>query len=91
MSHLGVDVFDFLLLTIYPVIGLFIIEMISRVAKISSWLKLGIQGIVCMGFAISYITMITAHWLTSVVLFLLGIVLFYQAKRAKIDPAKTTY
>ena len=91
MSHLDVDVVDFLLLTIYPVIGLFIIEMISRALKISSWLKLSIQGIISIGFAIAYVTMITAHWLTSLVLIALGVALFYQARRAKINPEKSIY
>ena len=91
MSHLDVDVIDFLLLTIYPVIGLFIIEIISRAIKISSWLKLSIQGLVSIGFAIAYVTMITAHWLTSLVLLALAIALFYQARRAKINPEKSIY
>ena len=91
MSHLDVDVIDFLLLTVYPVIGLFIIEMISRALKVSSWLKLSIQGFLSIGFAIAYVTMITAHWLTSIVLFALGIALFYQARRAKIFPEKSIY
>ena len=91
MSHLDVDVIDFLLLTVYPVIGLFIIEMISRAIKISSWLKLSAQGILSIIFAIAYVTMITAHWLTSIVLAALGIALFYQARRAKINPEKSIY
>lgn len=91
MSHLDIDVIDFLLLTIYPVIGLFIIEMISRVMKISSWLKLSIQGLLSISFAIAYVTLITAHWLTSIVLAALGIALFYQARRAKIFPDKSIY
>jgi len=91
MSHLDVDVIDFLLLTIYPVMGLFIMEMISRVLKISSWLKLSIQGLLSIVFAIAYVTLITAHWLTSFVLVALGIALFYQARRAKIHPEKSIY
>ena len=91
MSHLDVDVIDFLLLTIYPVAALFVIEMISRAIKISSWLKLIIQGIVITGFGIAYVTMITAHWLTSLVLFALSFALFYQARRAKIHPNKSIY
>ena len=91
MSHLDVDVIDFLLLTVYPVVGLFIIEMISRALKISSWLKLSIQGLLSIGFAIAYVTMITAHWLTSIVLVALAVALFYQARRAKINPEKSIY
>ena len=91
MSHLDVDVIDFLLLTIYPVGGLFIIEMISRILKISSWLKLLIQGFVSLGFAIGYVALITPHWLTSLVLVALAVALFYQARRSKIHPDKSIY
>ncbi len=91
MSHLDVDVIDFLLLTIYPVAGLFIIEMISRAIKISTWLKLTIQGFLSIAFAIAYVTLITAHWLTAIVLVALAVALFYQARRAKINPDKTIY
>jgi hypothetical protein len=91
MSHLDVDIIDFLLLTIYPVGALFIIEIIGRVAKISSWIKLVVQGIVMLGFGIAYITLITPHWLTSIVMFALAFVLFYQARRIKIDPTKSKY
>ena len=91
MAHLDVDIIDFLLLTIYPVGALFIIEMIGRVAKISSWIKLVVQGIAMFGFGIAYITLITPHWLTSIVMFALAFVLFYQARRIKIDPTKLKY
>ena len=91
MSHLGVDVIDFLLLTIYPVIGLFIVEMIARATKIPSWIKLLIQAGVMMGFGVAYVTVIVAHWLTSLVLFALAVTLIYQARRSKIDPKKAMY
>lgn len=91
MSHLDIDVVDFLLITIYPVIGLFIVEIISRKLKIPSWPKLIAQGIASAAFAVAYVTLITAHWLTSVVLFALSIALFYQARRAKIHPDKSIY
>ncbi|CAE6489162.1 hypothetical protein [Candidatus Nitrosotenuis uzonensis] len=91
MSHIDVDVVDFLLLTIYPVAALFIIEIISRAAKITNWIKLLTQGIVSIGFAIAYVTLITAHWLTALVLLALAIALFYQARLAKIKPGKSVY
>lgn len=91
MSHLDMDIVDFLLITIYPVIGLLIIEITSRKLKISSWSKLIAQGIISVAFAVVYVTVITAHWLTSVVLFALSITLFYQARRAKIHPDKSIY
>ncbi|MGQ0772044.1 MAG: hypothetical protein ACT4NT_04655 [Nitrososphaerota archaeon] len=91
MSHLDVDVIDFLLLTIYPVIALFAVEMVSRAIKLAGWVKLATQGIISVGFAIAYVTLITAHWLTSIVLLALAIALLYQAKIAKLKPGKSIY
>jgi len=104
LSHPGsVDIIDFLLLTIYPIIALIIIEFSARGLKISSWKKLTAQGVAMIGFAIFYtafITMITSqsetvhsdpHWLTSFVLLALAIALFYQARRSKFDPTKSDY
>ena len=91
MSHLGVDVIDYLLLTVYPVIGLAVIEIISRALKIPTWVKLVTQGIVCIGFTIAYVTLIIAHWLTAFVLLSLAIALFYQARIAKIKPGQSIY
>lgn len=91
MSHLDVDVIDFLLLTIYPVMALFVVEMISRAIKLVGWVKLATQGIISVGFAIAYVTLITAHWLTSIVLLALAIALLYQAKIAKLKPGKSIY
>lgn len=91
MSHLGIDVIDYLLLTVYPVIGLFIIEMICRKAKIASWIKLVSQGLVCIGFTIAYVTIIIAHWLTAIVLLALAVALLYQARLAKIKPDQSIY
>lgn len=91
MSHLDVDVIDFLLLTIYPAAALFLIEMAGRAIKLPTWVKLTAQGLASVGFGVAYVTLITAHWLTSLVLFALALALFYQAKRAKIDPSKTIY
>lgn len=91
MSHLDVDVIDFLLLTIYPVAALFIVEIISRVAKLANWIKLVTQGVVSVGFAVAYVTLITAHWLTSLVLFALALALFYQARISKLKPGKSIY
>ncbi len=91
MSHLNVDVIDFLLLTIYPVAGLFIVEMIGRAIKLNNWIKLTSQAILSIGFAIAYLTLITAHWLTALVLFALAVALFYQARLAKLKPGRSLY
>lgn len=90
MSHLGVDIVEYILLTIYPVVGLFIAEIVGRAAKAPSWVKLVAQGIICVGFGIAYVTVIVAHWMTSAVLLALAFALFYQARNAKIKPQQST-
>ena len=44
-----------------------------------------------IGFGIAYVTAITAHWFTTIVLFALAAALLYQARRTKIDPTKAMY
>ncbi len=94
MSHTGVDVIDFLLYTIYPVIGIFIVEAISRVVKAPKWIKLWVQAAVSIGFGIYYWFILPAPQnfpLTALVMFALAIALIYQGKRAKISPDKSPY
>ena len=92
MSHIpGIDVIDFVLLTVYPVAALFIIEMIARAIKLVNWAKLLTQALVSIGFGIAYVTVISAHWMTALVLFALAAALLYQAKIAKIKPGKSVY
>jgi len=92
MAHFGDDIVDFLLPTIYPVIALFVIEIICRAAKITSWIKLTTQGTAMLVMGISYVFVLyTQLWFTLLVLLALAVALFYQARRAKINPAKTTY
>jgi len=108
MSHPGsVDIIDFILLTIYPVGGLFIIEILSRIISktgkpVPSWLKLSIQGITMVGFAVAYTVFLQffikqdthaaePHTITAFCLLALAVALFYQARRAKIDPEKSLY
>ena len=108
MSHPGsVDIVDFVLLTIYPVGGLFIIEILIRnISKTGkpgpSWLKLSIQGITMVGFAVAYTVFlpffinqdthtVEPHTITAFCLLALAVALFYQARRAKIDPEKSLY
>jgi len=94
MSHTGVDVIDFLFYTIYPVIGIFVVEMISRLIKAPKWIKLWTQAIVSFSFGTYYWFILPAPQnfpLTAMVMFVLGIALIYQGKRAKISPDKSPY
>ncbi len=94
MSHTGVEVFDFLLYSIYPVIGLLVIEGISRLIKAPKWIKLWVQAAVSFGFGVYYWFVLPAPQnfpLTAMVMFALGIALIYQGRRAKISPEKRPY
>ncbi len=94
MSHTGVEVFDFLLFSIYPVIGLFAIEAISRLIKAPKWIKLWVQAVVSIGFGVYYLFILPAPQnfpLTGAVMFILAIALIYQGRRAKISPDKSIY
>ena len=102
-----VDIIDFVLLTIYPVGALFIIEILSRIISrtarpVPSWLKLIIQGITMVGFAVTYTAFmpflinqdaytVEPHAITAFCLVALAVALFYQARRAKINPKKSLY
>ena len=94
MSHTGVEVFDFLLYSIYPVIGLLAIEAISRLIKAPKWIKLWVQAAVSIGFGVYYWFILPAPQnfpLTALVMFVLAIALIYQGRRAKISPEKSPY
>ena len=42
-------------------------------------------------FGVGYLTLITPHVLTALCLLALSVALFYQARRAKINPKKSLY
>jgi fucose 4-O-acetylase-like acetyltransferase len=94
VTHTGVDVIDFLFYTIYPVIGIFAVEAISRVIKIPKWIKLWSQAAISIAFGIYYWFVLPEPKnfpLTAIVMFALAIALIYQGRRAKISPDKTPY
>jgi len=87
----SIDFGSYFLIILYPVVGLLAIEMACRAAKISNWIKLLSQAVMCVGFGIAYLTMHVAHWLTAGVLLALAIALFYQSKVSKLNPEKALY
>jgi len=94
MTHTGVDVIDFLFYTIYPVIGILAVELISRITKTPKWIKLWAQAAVSTGFGIYYWFVLPTPRnfpLTGLVMFALAIALIYQGRRAKISPSKSQY
>ncbi len=94
MSHTGVEVFDFVLFSIYPVFGILAIELISRLIKAPKWIKLWVQAAVSIGFGVYYWFVLPVPQnfpLTAMVMFVLAIALIYQGRRAKISPEKSPY
>ena len=94
MSHTGVDVIDFLLYTIYPVIGIFLVELVSRAVRAPKWAKLWTQAAVSAGFGAYYWFILPApdnFPLTALVMFALAVALAYQGRRARISPDKSPY
>lgn len=85
--------FDFLLITVYPVAGIFAVEVASRAARAPKWAKLWAQAAVSVGFAAAYLSFPGDEKfpLTAVVLLALAAALLYQGRRARISPDKSPY
>ncbi|MGB9003341.1 MAG: hypothetical protein WCC52_06010 [Nitrosotalea sp.] len=85
------DLYVYFEIILYPVVGMLVIEMVSRTAKISNWIKLLTQALMCVGFGIAYLIIQVTNWMTAGVLLALAIALFYQAKLSKFNPQKALY
>lgn len=75
-------------------IGIFLVEIASRLIKAPKWIKLWVQAIIAIGFGIYYWFILPAPQnfpLTALVMFVLAVALIYQGRRAKISPDKTPY
>ena len=77
---------------------------ISRISKpVPSWLKLSTQGVTMVGFTVAYVAFmpfftntdkvhnVEPHTITAFCLLALAGALFFQARRAKINPEKSIY
>ena len=77
---------------------------ISRISKpVPSWIKPSVQGITMVGFTVAYIAFmpfftntdkahnVEPHTITAFCLLALAAALFFQARRAKINPEKSLY
>jgi hypothetical protein len=87
-----VDIDQYILLTIYPIIVFFAIGLLGTKFKLDEALKYFFQGIGCLLFAIFYIIMIPrggAQGL-AIVLILFGILLLFMARKQKLSPKDRT-
>jgi hypothetical protein len=89
LSHNGIDIDQFILLTIYPTAVFFAIGIIAKRGMLSEVLKYALQGITCIIFSIVYFIGVAlggANGL-AVVLAMFGVLLLFMARKQKIQPA----
>jgi hypothetical protein len=88
LTHNGIDIDQFLLLTIYPTVTFFVIGLVARKFGLSEPLKYATQASSCIIFAIVYIVAVPnggAHGLAAV-LILFGGILFLMARKFIMHP-----
>ena len=88
MTHNGIDIDEFILLAIYPTVVIFGIGYVARKINMGESLKYVIQAAASITFSIIYLITIPnggAQGL-ALVLMLFGLVLFFMARKYKINP-----
>jgi FtsH-binding integral membrane protein len=86
MVHLGIDIDEFILLTIYPAAAFFAIGYVARKTKMQAAKSYFLQGITCIAFSIAYIFVPNggAQGL-AIVLGMFGVLLLFIARKQKIE------
>ena len=90
MTHNGIDIDQFILLTIYPTITLFIVGIVAKRLALSEPLKYASLASSCIVFGIIYFLAVPnggAQGL-AVVLILFGAILFLMARKYIIHPTR---
>jgi hypothetical protein len=88
LTHNGIDIDQFILLTIYPTVTFFIIGLIARKFGFREPIKYASQAASCIIFAIAYIVAVPnggAHGLAAVLILFSGI-LFLMARKHIMHP-----
>ena len=88
MPHNGIDIDQFILLTVYPTAVFFAIGLIAKRGMLSEVLKYALQGIACIIFSIAYFVGVDhggANGL-AIVLAMFGVLLLFMARKQKIQP-----
>jgi hypothetical protein len=89
LPHNGIDIDQFILLTIYPTAVFFVIGLLGKKGKISDTLKYTLQGFACIVFSIVYFIAIPhggAQGL-AIILTMFGLLLLFMARKQMIQPA----
>ena len=88
MTHNGIDIDQYILLTIYPTAVFFGVGFITKRTKLRESLSYTLQALVCIVFSVVYFIYIPqggAQGL-AIVLLLFGILLLFMARKFKIMP-----
>jgi predicted Kef-type K+ transport protein len=87
MVHLGIDIDQFILLTIYPAAVFFAIGYIAKKTKMRPMISYMLQAGTCFSFAVGYLVLVPnggAQGL-AVVLLMFGAVLAFMARKQGIQ------
>lgn len=87
MVHLGIDIDQFILLTIYPAAAFFAVGFIARKTKMQAAKSYLLQALTCIAFSIAYFIVVPnggAQGL-GIVLAMFGVLLLFMARKQKIQ------
>ncbi|HJU35681.1 MAG TPA: hypothetical protein VJ695_11225 [Nitrososphaera sp.] len=87
MVHLGIDIDQFILLTIYPAAVFFVIGYVAKKTKMHAAKSYLLQAVTCIVFAVAYIFVVPnggAQGL-AIVLGMFSAVLLLMARKQKIE------
>jgi chromate transport protein ChrA len=87
MVHLGIDIDEFILLTLYPAAAFFVIGYVAKKTKMQAAKSYFLQGITCIAFSIAYVFAVPnggAQGL-AIVLGMFGVLLLFIARKQKIE------
>jgi hypothetical protein len=87
MVHLGIDIDQFILLTIYPTAAFFVVGYVAKKTKMHAARSYLLQALTCIVFAIAYVFAVPnggAQGL-AIVLGMFGALLLFMARKQKIE------
>ena len=87
MVHLGIDIDQFILLTIYPAAVFFALGYIAKKTNMRPLISYMLQAATCFGFAIGYLVLVPnggAQGL-AIVLIMFGVVLLFMVRKQGIQ------
>jgi len=87
MVHLGIDIDQFILLTIYPAAAFFAVGYVAKKTKMHAAKSYLLQALTCIVFAITYVFAVPnggAQGL-AIVLGMFGALLLFMARKQKIE------